>query len=133
MSRDPAKPPISYTIDRSLGIIIEEWHGDVTAADLGALWNAYFSSPDVLALRKTLADLRDANILFTGNELSDLVSSVAIPALRGRDWKTALVVENPVQFGVSRQYQVFAEQYSTDCIFRNYEDAIHWLCDPAGQ
>jgi hypothetical protein len=132
MSSDTATAPISYSIDKALGIIFEVWRGDVTAADLMRYWEAYLANPDVLALRRTLVDLRGANIRFTGKELSSLVSHVVIPVLKGRDWKTALVVEQPVQFGVSRQYHVFAEQYSTDCIFHDYDEALLWLHQQGG-
>lgn len=119
--------PISYTIDRAAGVILEVWQGEVTAADLRRYWNAYLADPDVLALRRTLVDLRRADIRFSGGELSDLVSVVVIPALKGRDWKTAIVVERQVQFGVSRQYHVFAQCYSRDSIFYDYDDALRWL------
>jgi len=119
--------PISYTIERSAGVILEVWEGEVTAADLRRHWQVYLADPDVLALRQTLVDLRRADIRFSGVELSDLVSSVAVPILKGRDWRTAIVVERPVQFGVSRQYQVFARCYSSDAIFYDYDDALRWL------
>jgi hypothetical protein len=127
MSRGTAMTPISYSIDKVLGIIFEVWRGDVTAVDLKRYWEAYLANPDVLALRRTLVDLRGANIRFTGYELSNLVSTLVLPTLKGRDWKTAIVVDRPVQYGVSRQYQVFAEQYSKDFIFSDYDKALHWL------
>ena len=127
MSRDNVTTPITYSIDQDSGIISEVWRGDVTAADLRRYWGAYLANPDVLALRRTLVDLRAANIRFTGAELSNLVSTVVLPALKGRDWITAIVVEQPVQFGVSRQYQVFADHYSSDSIFYDYEEALLWL------
>jgi len=133
MSRDASAAPISYSIDKTLGVIFEVWCGDVTAADLRHYWEAYLANPEVLALWRTLVDLRSANIRFTGEELSSLVSNVVIPVLKGRDWKTAIVVEQPVQFGVSRQYHVFAERYSTDCIFHNYDEALHWLLQQGGE
>jgi hypothetical protein len=120
--------PITYSIDRRLGIIVEVWRGEVTASDLRRYWIAYLADPEVMRLRRTLVDLRRCNIRFTGAELSDLVASVVMPLLQGRDWTTAIVVDQPVQFGVSRQYQVFAEQYSQDCIFHDYDTAIEWLC-----
>jgi hypothetical protein len=116
-----------YSIDKALGVVFEVWRGDVTAADLQRYWEAYLANPEVLAVRRTLVDLRGANIRFTGSELSNLVSAVVIPTLNGRDWKTAIVVERPVQFGVSRQYQIFAESYSTDCIFHDPDEALRWL------
>jgi len=127
MYRDTAIPPISYSIDKTLGVILEVWRGGVTAADLEHYWEAYLANPDVLEVRRTLVDLRGAEIQFTGMELSNLVSSVVIPRLNGRDWKTALVVKQPVQYGVSRQYHFFAEQYSTDSIFYDPDEALRWL------
>jgi hypothetical protein len=128
MSRDTPPPPISYSVDLAQGVIFEVWRGDITAADLRRYWGTYLADPEVLSVRRTLVDMRAATILFSGNDLSNLVASVVIPALGGRDWKTAIVVEQPVQFGVSRQYQVFAERYSRDSIFHDPDEALRWLC-----
>jgi hypothetical protein len=103
--------PISYSIDHQKAFIVEVWTGDIFAKDLAAYWRHYLADPAVLAIRRTLVDLRQCNIQFTGSELSALVNSVVIPILAGRDWKTAIVVDQPAQFGVSRQYHVFAQSY----------------------
>jgi len=123
--------PISYSIDAQLGIIVETWVGDVSASDLAEYWKNYLANPEVLALRRTLVDLRQANPTFTGRELSALISSIVDPILQGRDWKTAIVVEKPVQFGVSRQYHAFAEHYSRDAIFSDPASALKWLTSPS--
>jgi hypothetical protein len=119
--------PITYSIDADLGVIFEAWQGDVTAADLRRYWQAYLADPRVMALRRTLVDLREARILFTGPEFFDLVADVVKPALGGRRWTTAIVVARAVQFGVSKQYQAFAETYSRDAIFEDYDAALRWL------
>jgi hypothetical protein len=119
--------PIIYTIDQEEKLITEVWTGEVNAEDLAAYWKRYLKDPDVLAIRRTIVDLRQANMLFTGAELDGLIQSIVLPALQGRDWKTALVVESPLQRGVSRQYQHFAHYYSKDAIFHNLEDARNWL------
>ena len=129
MFRDDTTAPISYAIDHNLGVIFEVWRGDVTADALRRYWESYLEDPDVLALRKTLVDLRDASIQFTGAELSSLVEAIVVPALKGRTWTTAIVAGQSVQFGVSRQYQVFAEHYSQDSIFHDYDTALQWLLD----
>jgi hypothetical protein len=59
--------------------------------------------------------------------LDTLIRSIVLPVLQGRDWKTAIVVENPAKFGASRQYQFFAERYSRDAIFYDLEKARNWL------
>jgi hypothetical protein len=119
--------PITYSIDTELGVILEAWQGDVTAADLRRYWEAYLADPRVMALRRTLVDLRQAHILFRGAELSNLVRDVVKPALGGKGWTTAIVVAQAVQFGVSKQYQVFAQAYSRDAIFEDYDEALRWL------
>ena len=119
--------PISYKINDEWGCIVETWIGDITAQDLADHWMVYLRDPEVMALRMTLADLRSARLLFTGAQLASLVETIVVPALGGRSWKTAIVVRDPVQFGVSRQYQVFAETYSRDSIFGSEEEALTWL------
>ena len=119
--------PIQYRIDRERNVIFETWTGEVAAADLGAYWKHYLEDEEVLALRRTLVDMRGCTILFNGRELAGLVDSIALPVLQGRTWTTALVVDQPVQFGVGRQYNVFAESFSNDAIFQDPGSALDWL------
>jgi hypothetical protein len=122
--------PIQYRIDRAAGIIEETWSGTITIGDLREYWRGYLADPEVLALRRTIADLREADIAFTGGELDALVQTLVIPILGDREWKTAIVVSRPAQFGVGRQYQVYAEQYSHDAIFDDPHKAKAWLSAP---
>lgn len=119
--------PITYSIDAQKRVITEVWTGDVSAEDLANYWRRYLADPQVMAIRRTLVDLREANVLFTGKELSVLVNTVAVPRLKGKDWKSALLVERPRQYGLTRQYQVFAESYSKDAIFLDRDSAVEWL------
>ena len=123
--------PISYAIDHQQSVIVETWTGDVAAADLAEHWRRYLADPAVLDLRRTLVDLRQCRILFTGAQLAAMVDTIVVPVLQGRDWRTALLTESPVQFGVSRQYQVFAENYSRDSIFSDPDEAMTWLVSSA--
>ena len=119
--------PITYVVDHPRNIIVETWRGAIGADDLASYWRDYLADLDVMNCRRTLVDLRDARISFTGSELSTLVREVVLPALRGRRWATAILVAAPEQYGTSRQYQVFAECYSTDFIFSDWDDAERWL------
>ncbi len=119
--------PIQYCINRDESLIEETWSGKVSAADLRSYWQVYLADPEVMRLRKTLVDLRGAKIEFLGHELDALIASVVLPALGELEWKTAIVVNNPVHYGVSRQYQVFAERYSQDAIFHDLDIARAWL------
>jgi hypothetical protein len=105
--------PIAYNTDLDKKFITETWSGEVTAENLATYWKRL--------------DLREARIQFDGSELKTLIQELVLPALNGRDWKTALVVDRPRQFGVSRQYQVYADRYSHDAIFYDLEKARDWL------
>ncbi|HRE90240.1 MAG TPA: hypothetical protein PK095_13985 [Myxococcota bacterium] len=70
-SEPPRSAPISYTLDPERGVIYETWRGSVSARDLERYWMRYLADPEVLALRRTLVDLRDATILFRGEDLVD--------------------------------------------------------------
>jgi hypothetical protein len=118
---------ITYEVDQKRNVIFETWSGPVDAAELGAYWRAYLADPAVLRCRRTVVDLRKAVVVFKGHELSTLVKTIAEPVLAGRKWRTAVVVDEPHQFGVARQYSVFAEVYSSDEIFRTPEEALAWL------
>lgn len=119
--------PIHYTIDSATGIIDEIWSGRITCSDLRTYWKAALADPAVLQSRRTVADLREAEIDFTGADLDELVKTILIPTIGELDWKTAIVVKRPVQFGVARQYQAFAGRYSTDSIFDDVSKARAWL------
>jgi len=119
--------PIAYTVDRVHNIINEAWTGTVTAGELAAYWRTYLTDPEVMRCRRTLVDLLDAHIAFTGAELATLIEAIARPAIQNRTWATAILVSAPVAYGVSRQYQVFSEQYSRDAIFTDRDAALAWL------
>ncbi len=121
--------PITYSIDRAKHLIFETWTGEIRAEDLAAHWKEYLADAEVLEIRRTIVDLRASVISFSGNDLWFLVESVVLPALKGRAWTTALVVAGgSVEYGVSRQYQVFATWYSKDSIFATLDEAEKWIC-----
>jgi hypothetical protein len=120
--------PITYTIDPDQKLIIEVWTGEIRAVDLAEFWKRLLSDHEAMAIRRSIADVRQAEILFNGWEMNNLIRSIVRPMLAGRDWKTAIVAEKPVQIAMSRQYQVFADAYSEDAMFPSIEEARSWLC-----
>lgn len=119
--------PIAYAVDRDRNIINETWTGTVTASDLAAYWRTYLADPEVMSCRRTLVDLLEAHVAFTGVELSSLIQTIALPAIGDRKWTTAILVSAPAPYGMTRQYQVFAERYSHDSIFTDRDAALAWL------
>lgn len=121
--------PITYRLDHARRIIVETWSGAVNEAELATHWRGYLADPDVMHCRRTLVDLREAEIAFTGSELAGLVHRIVAPVLGDRKWVSAILVASPLQYGQSRQYQVFAESYSTDAIFQDWQAAEEWLLE----
>jgi len=119
--------PIVYRIDETDSIIIEVWRGDVSIDTLVEHWREYVKDDEVMRLRRTLVDLREATIAFTADELAEAIMQVVVPALDGRDWVTAIVVKHVDQFRVGAQYQSLAMFYSYDSIFSNVPAATEWL------
>jgi hypothetical protein len=119
--------PISYSIDRESRCIHETWTGMITAKDLADYWRHILADPVVMVIRRTIVDLRECRILFSGEQLAELVESIALPLLNGKSWRTAIVVGDPVQHEVTRQYHVLAESYSQDSVFSTPEDAMAWM------
>ena len=124
--------PIDYTIDREKTVIFETWTGEVRTDDLAAYWKRYLADPEVMEIRRTVVDLRTCVIGFNGSQIDFLIKTIVFPALQGRTWRTAIVVEKAVQFGISRQYQAFAELYSKDSIFTSMAEAEKWICSEPG-
>lgn len=50
--------------------------------DLKEYWTKFLQEARLMAIRKTIADLRQANNLFISIELSSLVTSLVIPGLQ---------------------------------------------------
>lgn len=119
--------PITYAVDRELGVIFETWTGPVPAVELSRHWKVFLDDPEVMSCRRTLADLRNCTVEFSGNDLSHLIEKIVLPKLGTLKWRTALVVKHAVQLGVARQYEVFADYYSRDSVFENRVEAIVWL------
>ena len=119
--------PISYSIDREHRCIHETWTGLITAKDLGDYWQHILTDPVVMVIRRTIVDLRQCRILFSGEQLAELVEGIVLPLLEGKNWRTAIVVGDLVQYEVTRQYHVLAESYSRDSVFSTPEAAMTWM------
>ena len=122
-----ATVPITYAIDHERRVIFATWSGEVHREDVERHWLALMADPLAFSLRRSVADLRGAQLTFRGVEFAHLIQTIALPALAGRRWHTAVVADKPLQFGITRQYQALAEAYSRDAIFDNPEDALKWL------
>lgn len=118
---------ISYVVDGCLGLIAETWSGEIFASDLTEYWIASLGNERHLSIRRTLADVRNASLNFTQQELLVAIQTVILPRLRGRGWVAAIVVGDVPQFKMSRHYQIHASGCCYDGIFSSPEEARAWL------
>jgi hypothetical protein len=125
--------PITYRLLADENMILEDWSGVISAAELGDYWRRLVADPAAMGCRRSLADLRRATIAVDGNQLREHVESILVPALGSLTWKSAILVAEPAQFGKARQYGAFANLYSDDQIFTDRAAATAWLKDDAGQ
>ena len=121
---------ITYQVDESLGVIFEHWCGTVTTKDLAGHWNARLTDQGTKNYWRTLTDVRECRPAFSTEEYRRLVKNLLEPALSGRKLKIAILVKDELQFGVSRQFQVFLESGCESAIFTEESVAREWLLRP---
>ena len=118
---------ITYEIDRLENIAIETWSGEVSIDQVKEYWSRILRDELVMKVRTTLVDLRAATIGFSDAELDLALNEVVLPALRGLNWTTAIVVDTPRQLQLGSRYHSYAARYSSDVVFSSIEDAKQWL------
>jgi hypothetical protein len=119
--------PITYAVDKTRNFVLVTWQGDVTAQDYRVHLQTMLEDSDALRAGRSLTDLRQANVLLSGAELKAVGAAEANPRLVGRQWKTAVVVSSPLNFGLARQYGALSQSEESDSVFRDYDDALAWL------
>jgi len=119
--------PISYVVDRERNVVLVAWQGEVTEEDYRAHLRAMLTDPESLRTGRCLTDVTRANIRMSGAQLNDIGTAVALPLLAGRPFKTAVLAESTVNFGVARQYQILSQSESSDGVFRDRDAALAWL------
>jgi hypothetical protein len=119
--------PITYVVDRGLNIVITNWTMEISAETVTSHYTQVLQDASAMNCGKSLADLREADLKLTGSEFNQIIARIVIPKLGSRRWTSAIVVQRPDQYGVARQYDVFASSYSSNSIFYDYDKALEWL------
>jgi hypothetical protein len=117
---------ITYEVDAA-GIVFERWAGIVTATEMEAHWTRMVKDPRVIACRGSLADIRECEIRFSGEDLRRMEETILEPVFRGRQLKVAILVKDPIQYGVARQHRAFAGTFTDSAIFTDPSAAREWV------
>ncbi|MFN7957876.1 MAG: hypothetical protein U0P46_06110 [Holophagaceae bacterium] len=125
---------IVYRVDSKAEIVFTTWTGQITSTVLGDFYRSVLNDKAALRFRRSVTNIQDADLLFTGEEFSHLVHTIVEPVLKGLGWITTIVVKegDKVQWGVSRQYQAFAQRFSESVIFTDEASAITYLQNKGG-
>lgn len=118
---------IHYHVDAAGGVVHETWSGVITGDVLLAHWRRCLGDPAVLAVKRTLIDLRDCEVRFGGEEWLRMIESALLnrPDLGG--WRSAIVVDKPYLHGIARQFLGHAAGLTHGELFEQPDQAVTWL------
>jgi len=123
--------PISWSVDAKRHVILVKWHGIVTAGDLGNYFKTMLTDASARAICRCIADLRGAEIQLSGGDVQAVIRDVVRPLLGGRTWTSAIVADDAVAFGTSRQYEAYSQGFNRSAIFDDEVQALTWLLNDA--
>ena len=120
--------PITFRIDKESGIVYTTVEGRVSIDEIIEGLRACVSLPDfrpglngIADLRNSEFDPRPADVERIAMLLTEYRNKIGLS-------KTAVVVSKAVTFGMTREFQAFAEHSSIDTeIFRDMDQARQWI------
>lgn len=118
---------ITYRFNPDLGFIHAVCDGFLTIDDMQAFWLSRLEERGGQDCCRYLADLRGCVIGCTGPELQRLVDAMKPRTPMEPKRRVAILVDGPLQYGTSRQFQVFFEGLGTSEICGDEAEAMAWL------
>lgn len=120
--------PITYKIDPVLGIVIADWIGVVSEKEITDHMKEMLGDKAAFACGKSVADLRKLTELkYKFDDIYNLSRTVIKPLLRGRRWKTAILVNDTNYFGVGLQFEWLTEGIVDSSVFTDESVAFNWI------
>jgi hypothetical protein len=120
--------PVTYEFDRALALVRTRCTGDVTFAEVLEHFRELGRDASLPARLDVLLDLTGMRSIPESDQLRSVAGEVE--RLRERvGWGCcAIVASRDVLFGMSRMFQVFAEEHFAESnVFRGCEEAERWL------
>ena len=119
--------PITYEIDRDRGIVYHVFTGQVGLDELERYWRTFLAEPDLPQPLALYADLRRGSLKVNGEDVQRIVQMVIEPLLRGRRWISAAVIGSPTDYGVTKQFMVYSDQFGVTQVFYEPDEALAWI------
>lgn len=123
--------PADYEIRPGERLVLLRFHGHVTASDILDATSRLRADPAFEPGFATLVDCRDQISALSREELDRLMAGVAARP-PGPPRRVAVVVGSDVLYGVTRMFQILAEDRlpHTIEVFRELDEAKAWLGVP---
>jgi hypothetical protein len=119
--------PITYVIDPQAGIQFSRWSGDILPSDLASHWAILNEDQNAQEVSLVLADLREANLDFTGAEFWKAVDDHFREAIAVRSFKNAVLVANVHQELAAKRWISIAPKTVVARVFWDEDQAKTWL------
>lgn len=124
--------PVTYEVDKTLGLVWTRLVGVVTVDELVAHFQELEQNPDAPVSLNVLLDLTDLTTVPDAGQLRTLTKEMTRVYQRIHFNACAIVASRDVLFGMARMWEVFAgECFQATRTFRHLEEARTWLAsDP---
>ena len=120
--------PVSYRIDKGLGLLTVVGNGVVTDNDLAACKDSLLSEPDLQYVTLELSDFRGSSFAVSPKGLPDIARLHHEIFASGRATRCAVVVSSDLQYGLVRVYaQCIGPQGHEVAPFYTMFEARQWL------
>lgn len=124
--------PFTYSIQPERNLVRQTLWGTVTVADLRDMTLAVQRDPQFRRRFDVLADLRDATVHISHDDMIEFARFLAGRSEIGRQ---AIVVRGQLEFGIARMFEQLTEMDVSRLdlkVFFDIESADQWLSTPAG-
>ncbi|MCZ7645328.1 MAG: hypothetical protein M5U26_08590 [Planctomycetota bacterium] len=121
--------PFTYTLHPTTRLVVTVAAGQVTDADLLALFHAQSSDTRIPTRRREYVSLEKVTEpKVTSAGIGMLVDRDREQVARHESYRLAVVAPSDVAYGFSRMYQMLMEEALPECaVFRNHAEASEWL------
>ena len=122
---------LARSIDHERRFLRGTWSGVVAAADIIAAVDSLLADPEAWAVGRSLTDMRAAELeLHPADINAALLGSIA-PNFGQRQWRMALLVTTPLQYGICRQFLALTSSNFSGDVFYDEAAALTWLLSDA--
>ena len=120
--------PISYSTDPDFGFVHTKCAGEVTLQEVLGHFGVLGAYPTLPARVNVLLDMAEMESLPESRQLLTVVNEIRRLSSRV-EWRAcAIVATSDALFGMSRMFEVFAEQqFARTRVFRDLSMARNWL------